>query len=126
MAGSKWRDRTRELKREARALYFAVRDPRVPWYAKVCAGLVVAYIFSPIDPIPDFIPILGHLDELVIVPIAVIAIRRMIPAGVFAECRARAEALDKKPISRVGVVVVLALWLAIAAVSVWLALRWLG
>ena len=86
-----WRAKTRNLKREVFALYLACRDPRVPWYAKVLAAGVVAYAFSPIDLIPDFIPVVGYLDELVLVPLGVLAVRAMIPAAVLAECRERAE-----------------------------------
>ena len=91
-----WRAKTRDLKLEVFALYLACRDPRVPWYAKALAAGVVAYAFSPIDLIPDFIPVVGYLDELVLVPLGVLAVRAMIPAPVLAECRERAEtALEK-------------------------------
>ena len=73
------------IKRDVVALYFAARDARVPWYAKAVAAAVAAYALSPIDPIPDFIPGIGHLDELVIVPLALRRIRRMIPPEVWAE-----------------------------------------
>jgi uncharacterized membrane protein YkvA (DUF1232 family) len=124
MASPVWKERARQLKREIRALALAVRDPRVPWYAKLSAGLLVAYVFSPIDPIPDFIPVLGHLDELVVVPIAVLAIRRMIPADILTECRIRADAREGKPRSWAGAVLIVGLWLALAAASVVLFLRW--
>jgi uncharacterized membrane protein YkvA (DUF1232 family) len=124
VATSTWRERARQLKRETRALSLAVRHPRVPWYAKLCAGLLVAYVFSPIDPIPDFIPVLGHLDEFIVVPIAVLAIRRMIPADILAECRIRAEVLEGKPRSWAGAVLIVGLWLALAAASVVLVMRW--
>ncbi len=74
-----WRRRARDLKREVYALYFACRDPRVPWYAKVLAAGIVGYAFSPIDLIPDFIPILGYLDDLLLIPLGVMAVRAMIP-----------------------------------------------
>ena len=121
-----WKRRARRLKAETYTLYLAYRHPHTPWYAKVFAALIVGYVFSPIDPIPDFIPIVGLLDELVVVPIGVILARKMIPEGVFAECRekAREVAEGEKPVSRVAaVVVVVAVWLLCAALAVLLALR---
>jgi uncharacterized membrane protein YkvA (DUF1232 family) len=73
-----WRTAARRLRREVFALYLACRDPRVPWYAKALAATIVTYAFSPIDLIPDFIPVLGYLDELVLVPLGVLAVRAMI------------------------------------------------
>ena len=91
-----WKQRARDLKREVYALYFACRDPRVPWYAKLLAGGIVGYAFSPIDLIPDFIPVLGYLDDLVLIPLGVMAVRAMIPGAVLAECRQRARHLEGK------------------------------
>ncbi len=85
-----WKQRAKELKREVYALHFACRDPRVPWYVKALAIGIVAYAFSPIDLIPDFIPVLGYLDELVLIPLGVLAVRSMVPPAVLAECRDRA------------------------------------
>jgi uncharacterized membrane protein YkvA (DUF1232 family) len=107
----------RELRRELHALYLAGRDPRVPWYAKALAGFVVLYALSPIDLIPDWIPLVGLLDDLVIVPIGIVLARRMIPAPVLAECRARADAkLLAGPRRRIVWVVaaIAALWIAAA------------
>ena len=84
-----WRDKARALKREALALSFACRDPRTPWYAKALGAAVLAYVLSPIDLVPDFIPVLGWLDDLILVPLGVLAVRALIPAGVLAECRER-------------------------------------
>lgn len=81
------RQRARLLKAEVYALYLACKDPRVPWYAKALAACVVGYAFSPIDLIPDPIPIVGHLDDLVLIPLGVLAVRRMIPGPVMNECR---------------------------------------
>jgi uncharacterized membrane protein YkvA (DUF1232 family) len=121
-----WRRKARDLKRETSALYFAVRDPRVPWYAKALAAGVVAYVFSPIDLIPDFIPLLGYLDELLILPLGVMAVRAMIPEDVLAECRQRAMRLEGQPRSWIAAVVIVATWLASAlAGGYWLA-GWLG
>ena len=82
-----WKERARQIKSEIYALYLAYRDPRVPWYARVFAACVVAYAFSPIDLIPDPIPVLGYLDDLVLIPLGVVLARKMIPADVLAECR---------------------------------------
>jgi uncharacterized membrane protein YkvA (DUF1232 family) len=120
-----WKERARSLKREAYALYFACRDPRTPWHAKALAMLLVAYVFSPIDPIPDFIPVLGLLDELVVIPLGVMAVRTMVPENVLAECRERARELESKPVSRMGAVLVITVWLALAAGGLWLFIEWL-
>jgi uncharacterized membrane protein YkvA (DUF1232 family) len=116
----------RELTRDICAVYLARRDPRVPWYAKALAICVAAYAFSPIDLIPDFIPILGYVDDLVILPLGVLAVVRMIPRDVMAEHRVRAASLLEKPTSRAGAVVIVALWIGAAALCGWLMMRWLG
>lgn len=123
-AGS-WKRRARELVAQTYALYLACRHPRTPWYAKVFAALVVGYVFSPIDPIPDFIPGVGLLDEMVVVPIGVLIARKMIPPDVLEECKekARGVAEGEKPVSRVAAVAVVAVWLACVALAVYLALR---
>lgn len=121
-----WRDKARELKREVYTLYFAVRDPRVPWHTKVLAACVVGYAFSPIDLIPDFIPVLGYLDDLVLVPLGVMAVRAMIPPTVLVECREKASRLTEKRTSRVAAVVIVAIWLLVAAVSGYWLLRWIS
>ena len=103
----------------------AYRHPRTPWYAKVFAALIVGYVFSPIDPIPDFIPVVGLLDEMVVVPIGVLLAAKMIPPDVFEECRekARGVAEGEKPVSRVAAVVIVAVWVLCVALAVYLALR---
>jgi uncharacterized membrane protein YkvA (DUF1232 family) len=117
-----WKDRAQLLKREVYALYFAARDPRVPWHAKALAALVVAYALSPIDLIPDFIPVLGYVDDLVIVPLGVMAARGMIAPSVLAECRERAASLDGKPRSWPAAIIIVAVWLVLAACAMyWLA-----
>lgn len=115
----KWAQRLRALKRESVALYFACRDPRVPWYAKALAALVVAYAFSPIDLIPDFIPILGYLDDLLLVPLGVMAVRAMIPAQVMDECRERARSLESRPRNWLAAACIVLLWLALASAAAW-------
>jgi uncharacterized membrane protein YkvA (DUF1232 family) len=113
----------RRLKVEVHALYLAYRDPRVPWYARVFAAVVVGYAFSPIDLIPDPIPVLGYLDDLVLIPLGVALAVRMIPPHVLAECREEAREMTNKPVSRVAAVVVVAVWVVLAALAVWLVAR---
>ena len=113
----------RRLEVEVYALYLAYRDPRVPWYARAFAALVVGYAFSPIDLIPDPIPVLGYLDDLIIVPLGVALAIRMIPSLVLAECRQEARDAKDRPVSRTAAVVVVATWIALAALAVWLVAR---
>jgi uncharacterized membrane protein YkvA (DUF1232 family) len=108
------------IKRDATALYLAGRDPRVPWYAKAAAVLVAAYALSPIDLIPDFIPILGYLDDLIIVPFGIMLVARMIPPALMGELRRQAEMLVARPSSRAGAAAIVALWIAALALTVWL------
>jgi uncharacterized membrane protein YkvA (DUF1232 family) len=121
----RWKQRARELAGQSYALYLAYRDPRTPWYAKVFAVLVVGYVFSPIDPIPDFIPGVGLLDEMVVVPIGVWLAAKMIPRQVMQECQEKASevAEGEKPVSRVAAVGLVAGWLLCLALAVYLALR---
>jgi uncharacterized membrane protein YkvA (DUF1232 family) len=124
----RWREQARRLKQEIYALYLACQDPRVPWYAKALAATVVAYALSPIDLIPDFVPVLGYLDDLILIPLGVLAVRAMIPNDVMEHCRHRARAAlgEKKPTSRAGLAMVVALWIAVAVAGVWLAARLLS
>ena len=119
-----WKRRARQLSAQTYALYLAYRHPRTPWYAKVFAALVIGYVFSPIDPIPDFIPGVGLLDEMVVVPIGILIAAKMIPRDILEECRekAREVAEGEKPVSRVAAVVVVAIWLVCGALAVLLAL----
>lgn len=109
--------RARELKVESYALYLAARDARTPWYAKLLAGCIVAYACSPIDLIPDFVPVLGYLDDLVLIPLGIALAIRLIPRQVLAECRLRARQnmQDEVPGSRIAVVVIIAIWATLAA-----------
>lgn len=113
-----WKRRAKELKRDVFALYFACRDPRVPWYAKALAVGVVAYAFSPIDLIPDFIPVLGYLDELILLPVGVLAVRAMVPPDVMAECRVRAKELEAKPRNWIAAAVIVAIWVSITVTAI--------
>jgi uncharacterized membrane protein YkvA (DUF1232 family) len=110
------------LKKELFALYLAARDPRVPWYVRAFMALVLAYAFSPIDLIPDFIPVLGYLDDLVIIPLGIVLALKMIPAQVMAEARERAREMAQpdKPVSLAGAAIVIVAWLGIIALAVWL------
>jgi len=120
-----WKRRAQQLSSYTYTLYLAYRHPRTPWYAKVFAALIVGYVFSPIDPIPDFIPGVGLLDEMVVVPIGILIAAKMIPPDVFAECREKARGVEEgeKPVSRVAAVVVVTIWLLCVALAVFLALR---
>ncbi len=120
----KLKQRARELKRESIALYFAFRDKRTPWYAKILAALVLAYAFSPIDLIPDFIPVLGYLDDLIIVPAGIALTLKLIPPNVMDEARLTASA--KSPERRVGWIgagIIILIWLLIAAWAILLAIQ---
>lgn len=125
MGWEAWKRRARHLSAQTYALYLAYRHPRTPWYAKVFAALVVGYVFSPIDPIPDFIPGVGLLDEMVVVPIGVLIAAKMIPQQVMEESqeKAREVAEGEKPVSRGAAAVVVAVWLLCVALAVLLAVR---
>ena len=106
--------------RDVGALWLAARDSRVPWYAKLMAGAVAAYALSPIDLIPDFVPVLGYVDDLIIVPLGIWATVKLIPGEVMDELR---EAASRRaiPKSKAGLAIVLALWLAAIALAAWIA-----
>lgn len=113
------RDNARRLKRETVALYFAARDPATPWHAKAFVGLTVAYALSPIDLVPDFIPILGYLDEIVLLPLALAFAIRLLPAPVMRIARERAAQEASRPISRAGAAIIVTIWLAAIGLSAW-------
>ncbi|MEO6388650.1 MAG: YkvA family protein [Croceibacterium sp.] len=108
----------RMLKRDVIALWLAARDPRTPLAAKLVAGAVAAYALSPIDLIPDFIPVLGYLDDLLLVPAGIWLAVRLIPPLLMQEFRTAAEA-RVRPLSRAGAVAVAVIWLALAALLGW-------
>ncbi|MEK9951077.1 MAG: DUF1232 domain-containing protein [Curvibacter sp.] len=112
------RQRARALKAETYVLYLAARHPRTPWYAKLLVAVVVAYAFSPLDLIPDFIPVLGLLDDLVLIPLGLLLALRLVPPQVLAECRARAQE-RRRIVSRAAAVFVVLVWLALAALGGW-------
>lgn len=112
----KWKHRARELKTQVYAIYLAYRDPRVPLYARIFAACVVGYAFSPIDLIPDPIPVLGYLDDLVIVPLGVALALKMIPPDVLAKCQEKSrEAMKQgKPVNKIAAVIIVTIWIVLA------------
>lgn len=113
-----WRERLRALKRQSLVVYYVARDPRLPWHVRLLAVLVAGYALSPIDLIPDFIPVLGYLDDLVLVPLGVALVIRLTPAHITTDARQQAEQALEKPVSIAAAAVIAVLWLA--------ALGWLG
>jgi uncharacterized membrane protein YkvA (DUF1232 family) len=107
----------RSLRRDAHAVWLAARDPRTPWYAKALAFAVAGYALSPIDLIPDFIPVLGYLDDLILVPVGLWLVLKMIPREVLAAHRATAEAAADRPVSRAAAVAVVGVWIAVAVIG---------
>jgi uncharacterized membrane protein YkvA (DUF1232 family) len=118
--GQRLKASAERLKADTYALYLASKDPRVPWYAKLLVGLIVAYALSPVDLIPDFIPVLGYVDDLLIVPAGIALAVKLIPNGVMEEHRAaaRRRLAGGRPHSRLGLIIVVTVWVAVA---LWLA-----
>lgn len=119
---TEFKQRVRRLKAETFALYLAARHPGTPWYAKLFIASIVAYAFSPIDLIPDFVPILGYVDDLILIPMGIALAIRMVPPAVLAECRARAQEVmsEDKPVSRIAGAVIALIWVALAVLlAVW-------
>ncbi len=114
------KQRARHLKAETFALYLAARDPRTPWYAKLLVAGIVAYAISPIDLIPDFVPVLGYLDDLILIPIGIALAIKLVPHQVLAECRAQAQETiqNGKPVSRVAGAAIIVIWLVLAALCI--------
>ncbi|HOG46178.1 MAG TPA: DUF1232 domain-containing protein [Anaerolineae bacterium] len=118
-----WQARAPRLKSDTYAVYLACCDPRLPRYAKALAAVVVAYAFSPIDLIPDLIPVLGYLDDLVLVPLGIALVLRLTPAPVIAACRAQAQArlAQGRPTNWLAAAVIVAIWLLVAGLLIlWL------
>jgi uncharacterized membrane protein YkvA (DUF1232 family) len=120
-----WKQRARQLRLETYAIYLAYKDPRTPWYARIFAACVVGYAFSPIDLIPDPIPVLGYLDDLVLVPVGVALALKMIPQAVLAECREKAQAAISQgnPTNWTAAGVIIAIWLLLAVLAIFLVVR---
>jgi uncharacterized membrane protein YkvA (DUF1232 family) len=113
------KSRARRLKAETLALFLAARHPATPWYAKLLVAGIVAYAFSPIDLIPDFVPVLGYLDDLVLIPLGILLALRLIPPLVLAECRAKAAemAATVRPVSRAAGFVIVGIWVALVVLG---------
>src|SRR5262245_44651821 len=122
---AKARERARTIRRDAVAIWIAARDPRVPWYAKLVAASVGAYALSPIDLIPDFIPVLGYLDDVIIVPAGILLTIRLIPDGLMDEFRAEAASRESRPTSMMAATTIVAVWVAAIALTGWWLRRYL-
>jgi uncharacterized membrane protein YkvA (DUF1232 family) len=120
------REWARAIKRDSIAVYLAARDPRTPWYVKALALLVAGYALSPIDLIPDFIPVLGYLDDAVLVPLGIMAVVSLVPDQVMAESREAAALIAERPVSRVAAVIILCLWATSLGLVAWLAWRYVS
>ncbi|MCJ7619603.1 MAG: YkvA family protein [Anaerolineae bacterium] len=120
-----WKQRANRLKLETYAIWLAYKDPRVPWHARAFAACVVGYAFSPIDLIPDPIPVLGYLDDLVLIPLGIGLALRMIPPEVMVECRQRAEAAmrEGKPTNWKAAAVIVTLWVILASLVIVVVVR---
>src|SRR6267142_579979 len=116
------KQRARHLKSETLVLWFAARHPSTPWYAKLLIAGIAAYALSPIDLIPDFVPVLGYVDDLILIPLGIVLAIRMVPPPILEECRARAQKLiaSGRPVSRIAAAVIVAVWIASGALcAVW-------
>ena len=110
-----WKIKSKKLRSEVYALYLVSKHPRTPWYAKVLAALIIGYALSPIDLIPDFIPVVGYLDDLILVPLGIALLIKIIPKDILEECRAKAEAdlSRRKPKSWVAAIIIILIWLLV-------------
>jgi uncharacterized membrane protein YkvA (DUF1232 family) len=108
------------LRRDAHAVYLAARDPRVPWYVKALALCVAGYALSPIDLVPDFIPIIGHLDDMILVPLGILVVVKLIPPEIMAEHRAAAALAAERPVSRKAALLIALIWATSIALMAWL------
>lgn len=126
-ARASWLGRLRQwaktIKRDVSALWLAARDPRTPWLAKLLALLVAAYALSPIDLIPDFIPVLGYLDDVILVPLGLLLVIRLIPPDLLEEFRTAAALAEQRPVSHIAAGVIIFIWVASAAAGIYLIFR---
>ena len=109
---TRWRERMRALKRDSLVVYYAARDPRLPWHVRLLALAIAAYALSPIDLIPDFIPVLGYLDDLILIPLGVALVVKLTPPEILADARERAAHTAARPVSRMAAAVIVVVWLA--------------
>lgn len=114
------RSQVQKLKSETHALYLAARDPRTPWYARLLVAGIVAYAFSPVDLIPDFVPVLGYLDDLILIPLGITLAIKLIPPSVMAECRAQAQetVLNGKSVGWAAAAMIILIWLILAVLCI--------
>ena len=122
---AQWKQQAKKLKIETYALYLAYQDPRVPLYAKIFVGCVIGYAFSPIDLIPDFVPIIGYLDDLVLIPLGIKIALSMIPENIMSESRERAQEIIRqaKPVNRIAAVIIISIWLLLGALLIVLIMK---
>ncbi len=116
----------RRLIRDVHAVYLAARDPRVPWYVRILAIAVAGYALSPIDLIPDFIPVIGYADDLIIVPLGIWLVVALIPKEVMTEYRVKAADAGLRPRSRIAAIVIIAIWISAAVVVGWIGFVYWG
>lgn len=114
------KDWARRIKRDVIALYIAARDPRTPWFAKTLAFILAAYALSPIDLIPDFIPVVGLLDEAILLPLGILLVIRLIPPHVMNDARTAASRIDARPVSKLAAAMIICVWIAAAGTLAWL------
>lgn len=117
------KQKARIVKRDTYTLYLACKDPRTPWYVKLLAGGIVAYALSPIDLIPDFIPVLGYLDDVILLPLGIALAVKLTPEAVLTECRLQAQTWSERPTSRKAATVIIAAWIGVAVLVLWLLYR---
>jgi len=119
-----WKTKSKQLRTEVVALYLASKHPRTPWYAKVLAALIISYALSPIDLIPDFIPVVGYIDDLILIPLGIALLIKIIPRDILEECRAKAEAdlSKRKPKNWIAAIIIVLIWLLVIYVT--LSLMW--
>jgi len=111
---SRWKEKAKKLKQEIYALYLAYKDPRVSWYAKIFIVIIVGYAVSPIDLIPDFIPIIGYLDDLILLPLGIVLAIKMIPREVMEECRKEStKGIKDKKIAVIGLIIIISIWVVL-------------
>src|SRR5256885_17039995 len=114
----------RAIRRDVVAVWIAARDPRVPWYAKALALAVAAYALSPIDLIPDFVPVLGYLDDLIIVPAGIAFVIWLIPPEIMAQHRATALAAQDPPVSRAADMAIVTIWAVAIGLTFWIVMHY--